>query len=168
MPRASRPTPYATDPANAEVRRIRGALRLSKVDFARLLGCTRGNLYNLETGRQAVPMTMLRLARYLAHDANLVSVPPPVPPPDPTSVGMVLTPATTCDWREPRCRGPWWHMRASVNRLTHVECTLCDYHLPLVYRLLVQRLRGVRLPKDVPPPPAWPPAVRARHEEAVV
>ncbi len=162
MPPTLRPTPYFTAPANAELRGIRQSLGLTQSAFARLLGCERGNLHLLETGRTRVRPTTLRLARYLARDANVVAPPAPVAPPDPASVGLVLTPASHCDWQEPRCRGPWWHMRASLNPLTHVESTVCDYHLNLLYDLVVRRLRQRRAERISR---TWPPPVRAGYEE---
>jgi len=173
MPRTPRPQPYLHDPANVELRGIRQSLGLTQNAFCALLGYTRCNLHYLETGRVPVRPGILRLARYIARDADVVAPPPPIAPPDPASVGLHLTPASHCDWHELRCRGPWWHMKASLNTLTHVETTVCDYHLNLVYDLVVTRLRqrrslhisrkGPLATRVEPPAPEareWPPAPR--------
>jgi hypothetical protein len=168
MPPVPRPTPYVNDPATVELRGIRHAMGLTAVSFARLLGCGTVNLANIEKGRQRVKPTLLRLARYLAHDHSLVPVPKPVPPPGPESVGLRLTPASRCDWQEARCRGPWWHVEARLNPFTHVECTCCDLHLKIVYDLVVERLRrrDARRAQQGDTPRQWRTHSKARAENA--
>jgi len=150
------------------MRGIRQTMGLNMTAFARLLGVTPECVSQWHHGRHPVTQPMLKLARYLAADTRLVSLPAPVPLPGPESVGLRLTPASRCDWQEPKCRGPWWHVEARLNHLTHVECTACDHHLKTVYDLVVERLRrrDGRREATGETPRHWRTEAQARTENA--
>ena len=173
FPRHSRPTPYAEDPANAEVRALRAKLGITKVAYGRLLGKTDAHIAALEGGTYPVPHSTLLLVRLLAERAETArpivpwlpgtvdpaDLEPPaasLPAPAPDSHGIHLTPGDTCGWHSERCRPPVWHFAARLDAGHHLEGECCRHHLGVLYAQVIQHLREhAARPRQRRQPPAY-------------
>ena len=111
-----------------ELQAIRRHLGLSQRHFACLLALTPRSLCRWERGVKPVPLTVLRLARFLALSgtppAQFISVRT-----DADQPRIALAHGEGCGWRSDACRGPWYTMEAHISRRRAVYAEACAVHL---------------------------------------
>ena len=127
-----------------ELRAIRWYLGLSQRCFAGHLGVTGRSLSRWERGAKPVPLTVLRLARFLAlWSTPLAQFLPAVS--DADRPAITLNSGSECFRSGVDCRGRWYTMDAPLSRRRSLGVRTCTVHLRHAYELMVTALTDPRV-----------------------